>query len=107
MNAIANQGVARGAAAVTAVAQLATRPYTLHTYGGRIHLLPQTWRFPSVSVLSLWQQWLLGDYTQNMPPLRTITSDDDKHLDEIELELGKRPRARKVLLRPEVFDGSC
>ena len=34
-----------------------------------------------MGVLSLWQQWMLGDYTQNIPPLKMLDTKDVSHLD--------------------------
>jgi TRAP-type mannitol/chloroaromatic compound transport system substrate-binding protein len=31
----------------------------------------------------MWQQWLLGDYVQNIPPLKILTSADVAHLDAL------------------------
>jgi hypothetical protein len=46
----------------------------------------------------MWQQWLLGDYVQNIPPLKILTSADVAHLDALPLAVGERRRpARKVL----------
>ena len=101
MNRLAIQGIGPGGDGLpgtTARTRVTPRGYTLHMYGGMIHLLPQHWRFPSVGILSLWQQWLLGDYTQNVPPLRIVKLHDVKHLDKIVLPAGitQRP-ARKIL----------
>jgi hypothetical protein len=72
--------------------------YTVHYYKGRYHVLPQTWRFPSAGVLMMWQQWLLGDYVQNIPPLKILSSNDVVHLDALPLAAGEKRRpARKVL----------
>jgi putative protein kinase ArgK-like GTPase of G3E family len=46
----------------------------------------------------MWQQWLLGDSVQNIPPLKILTSADVAHLDALPLAAGERRRpARKVL----------
>lgn len=72
--------------------------YRVHCYGGRFHHLPQSWRFPSAGVLMMWQQWLLGDYVQNIPPQKILTSADVAHLDALPRAVGERRRlARKVL----------
>ena len=72
--------------------------YTVHYYRGWYHVLPQSWRFPSAGVLMMWQQWLLGDYVQNIPPLKILTSNDVVHLDALPLAAGEKQHpARKVL----------
>ena len=46
----------------------------------------------------MWQQWLLGDYVQNIPPLKILSSNDVVHLDALPLAAGEKRRpARKVL----------
>ena len=98
-NIAANQGIGPELAAAQARSQAPPRSYSTHMHGGKIHLLPEPWRFPSVGVLLLWQHWLLGNYTQNVPPLRVIKCQDVAHLDKLTLKASeKRPRpARKIL----------
>ena len=48
--------------------------------------------------LVLWQQWLLGDFVQNIPPLKILTVKDVAHLDALPAQEGERRReARKIL----------
>jgi hypothetical protein len=72
--------------------------YNLHLYGGQFHILPQTWRFPSLGPLAMWLQWWLGDFCQDIPPLKLLQTKDVNHLDFIEIEPGQRRRlAQKIL----------
>ena len=59
-NIAASQGIGPELAAAQARSQAPPRSYSTHMHGGKIHLLPEPWRFPSVGVLLLWQHWLLG-----------------------------------------------
>ncbi len=45
----------------------------LHVYDGKLHLLPQTWRFPSgAGPLDMWLQRWLGDFINGMGQMRSI-----------------------------------
>ena len=77
----------------------ATTGYKLHMYGGRFHKVPEDWRIPNGTLKSLWIAWNCGDTVSNIPPLRMLTPNDVKHLEELPIQPGEKGRrkARKAL----------
>mgnify|MGYP000128780937 FL=1 len=70
------------------------RTFELHFYGGQYHRVPESWRFPNSGVFNVWRQWLVGDYSLNIPPLKALKAFDIRHLDSIPLsEVERRGRA--------------
>ena len=59
--------------------------YRWHSYRGSFHRVPEDWRFPQVGVSDMWNKWWIGDTVRGIPPLRMITPQDIKFLDEIPL----------------------
>jgi hypothetical protein len=59
--------------------------YPPHCFGGSLHRVPKTWRWPRCGCLHLWRQWWLGDDVQNVPPLRFLKIADIRFLDAIPL----------------------
>ena len=59
--------------------------YRWHSYRGSFHRVPEDWRFPRVGVSDMWNKWWIGDTVCGIPPLRMITPQDIKFLDEIPL----------------------
>jgi hypothetical protein len=49
-------------------------------YGGKLHRVPEDWRFPRCGIRDLWRQWWIGDTTRNIPPLKTIEYKDVEHI---------------------------
>ena len=47
--------------------------------------MPEDWRFPWVGVSDMWNKWWIGDPVRGIPPLRMVTPQDIKFLDEIPL----------------------
>ena len=76
-----------------------TTSYALHFYKGKFHRVPEDWRFPTGTLHDIWMAFNCGDTVNNIPPIRSLNSDDVKHLDDIPIpEGGKRRRlARKTL----------
>ena len=77
----------------------ATTGYKLHMYGGRFHKVPEDWRIPNGTLKSLWIAWNCGDTVSNIPPLRMLTPNDVKHLEELPIQPGEKGhrKARKAL----------
>ena len=46
--------------------------YSLFHWGNKMHVLPETFDFPSVDVFTAWNLWWLGNATQNVIPYRKI-----------------------------------
>ena len=59
--------------------------YQWHSYRGSFHRVREDWRFPWVGVSDMWNIWWIGDTVRGSPPLRMITPQDIKFLDEIPL----------------------
>ena len=59
--------------------------YRWHLYRGSFHRMPEDWRFPWVGVSDMWNKWWIGDTVCGISPLRMITPQDIKFLDEIPL----------------------
>ncbi|RHY51693.1 hypothetical protein DYB30_013928, partial [Aphanomyces astaci] len=53
---------------------LPARP--VHYWGGRWHLLPETFELPSVDVATAWHLWWCGSPARDIPPLIKISSRD-------------------------------
>ena len=73
--------------------------YQLHQYDGKFHKVPKGWRLPkSVSLRDAWISWNCGDTVNQVPPLRTLTNADVKHLDKLPRQNNESQRpARKTL----------
>ncbi|ETV73859.1 hypothetical protein H257_11519 [Aphanomyces astaci] len=48
----------------------------VHYWGGRWHLLPETFELPSVDVATAWHLWWCGSPARDIPPLFKISSRD-------------------------------
>ena len=48
----------------------------LYTWGGKLHLFPESFQFPTGSVLEAWQYWCVGDESRGYPPLKKMAPDD-------------------------------
>ncbi len=58
--------------------------FAFHYYGGKLHRFPQEWCLPTCGLRQLWKKWHIGDTVNNVPPLRTLTTADVKHLDVLD-----------------------
>ena len=59
--------------------------YQWHLYRGSFHRVPEDWRFPRVGVSDMWNKWWIRDTVRGIPPLRMLTPQDIKFLDEVPL----------------------
>jgi hypothetical protein len=50
--------------------------FQLWTWGGRLHMVPQGWIFPSTNVKDTWNLWHFGHLTDKIRPLRLIKKFD-------------------------------
>lgn len=48
----------------------------LHFWGGKFHILPKDFSFPSIDPLGAWQLWWFGNSKRNYPPYKGIQTDD-------------------------------
>lgn len=48
----------------------------IHTWGNKIHLLPENFEFPSVDLLGAWKLWWFGNEISQIPPFRKINTVD-------------------------------
>ena len=77
--------------------------YRWHFYRGSFHRVPEDWRFPRVGVSDMWNKWWIGDTVRGIPPLRMLTPQDIKFLDDIPLteeEVHGRTGCHKYKRRP-------
>ncbi|KAG7350660.1 hypothetical protein IV203_010020 [Nitzschia inconspicua] len=44
----------------------------MHSWGGRLHLVPQDFAFPNSWSQIAWQYWMCGDRQKQYPPLRIL-----------------------------------
>lgn len=49
---------------------------TVHRWDGGLHLVPQDFDFPQVSVQEMWRIWINGDAHRSYPPLRRLIPND-------------------------------
>ena len=60
--------------------------FQLHLHGrgldSRLEKVPYSWEFPRVSCQKMWEIWWLGDTLQQIPPMRAISIEDLKWLDD-------------------------
>jgi hypothetical protein len=49
---------------------------TLYTWGGSLHLVPEDFEFPHVTVSDAWQMWVVVDSRKGYPPLRKLSPSD-------------------------------
>ncbi|KUG01951.1 hypothetical protein AM587_10001959 [Phytophthora nicotianae] len=61
-------------AALSTLSTAQTRYY--HTWGGKFHVLPKDFAFPSIDPLGAWILWWFGNPELNYPPYKGIPSDD-------------------------------
>jgi hypothetical protein len=47
-----------------------------HLWGGKFHILPEDFEFPSTDTLTAWKLWLFGNKTAGHPPYKNISSHD-------------------------------
>jgi hypothetical protein len=47
-----------------------------YTWGGKFHLLPEGFEFPSIDPLAAWMLWWFGDTRRGYPPYNGISSED-------------------------------
>jgi hypothetical protein len=45
-------------------------------WGGKFHMVPEGWRFPSTDVKATWNLWHFGHVHEKIRPLRHLTTDD-------------------------------
>lgn len=69
---------------------VAGKRYYLHTYGGKLHKLPKSWRFPRCGVKYIWMMWFMGNDDRQIPPLRLLSPMDVGHLDQLELSTDEK-----------------
>jgi hypothetical protein len=50
--------------------------YKCYMWGGRMHILPQTFVLPCVDVKTAWQLWWLGNQQEQIPPYKDIKTCD-------------------------------
>lgn len=48
----------------------------VHSWGGKLHPVPETFRLPLGSALIAYQQWCCGDRTRGYPPIRSLSFED-------------------------------
>ncbi|KAG7363926.1 hypothetical protein IV203_037128 [Nitzschia inconspicua] len=48
----------------------------MHSWGGRLHLVPQDFAFPNSWSQIAWQYWMCGDRQKQYPPLRILSKND-------------------------------
>ncbi len=51
-----------------------TRDPNIYYWGGRFHMIPQDFNFPTCAAQNMWTQWHLGIASQNISPLKKIYS---------------------------------
>ena len=56
--------------------QSSTSDHQYHLWGGKFHLLPEDFDFPSTDALSGWKLWWFGNETLGHPPYRNISTHD-------------------------------
>ena len=60
--------------------------FQLHLHGrgldSRLEKVPYSWEFPRVSVQKMWELWWVGDTVQQIPPMRAISIEDLRWLDD-------------------------
>ena len=84
--------------------------YRWHCFDGQFHRVPKDWRFPRVGVFDIWKHWWIGDSVRGVPPLRMLSAEDIKFLDQIPIsqeELHARTganRNRRRLSRKTLCD---
>ena len=65
--------------------------FLLFHWGGKMHLVPDGFRFPVGNILSLWNSWYFGDRVSGISPLRQLGGSDVVRRDKTNL-----CRARRV-----------
>lgn len=50
--------------------------YNVHFWGGKYHMLPQDFEFPSIDALGAWKLWWFGNGALGYPPFKSITTND-------------------------------
>ena len=50
--------------------------HALHSWGGKLHLVPQDFSFPTGPALIAWQHYCCGDESKSYPPLRSLQPTD-------------------------------
>ncbi|KAL7577312.1 hypothetical protein ACA910_002050 [Epithemia clementina (nom. ined.)] len=60
--------------------------FTPHCHHGGFFRVQADWRFPRVGVLDAWRHWWIGDSVRKIPPLRMLTSQDVKWLENVPLD---------------------
>lgn len=69
-------GLARGNTTSTRAANASDGGDLVHFYGGKFHMLPQSFEFPQIGAFGAWKMWWFGDKAQGYPPLKRIRSLD-------------------------------
>jgi hypothetical protein len=59
--------------------------FHLWSWGGRMHMVPQDWLFPSTSVKAMWNLWHFGHIGERIRPLRYLQKSDFKNASQITL----------------------
>lgn len=57
-------------------APMSNRVRNYHTWGGKFHVLPREFGFPSIDPLGAWMLWWFGNPMLSYPPFKSIPSDD-------------------------------
>lgn len=63
------------------------------TWGGRLHMVPETFEFPKTTVKSLWDLWFFGSKDTHIQPYKHLNGHDLK----TESQKQALTRARKVI----------
>jgi hypothetical protein len=59
------------------IEQVSTKPkYELKSWGGGLHVLPEGYKLPEVSVATGFRLWHLGNESEKLPPFRTFAPTD-------------------------------
>lgn len=80
-----------------------TNSHQLHLVNGAMRRVPQDFKFPSCSILQLWQLWCLGDSEKKLPPFRLLEAKDmvnrtlQKRLNDVKFLLKKIENKAKIL----------
>lgn len=67
------------------------RKLTVGYHHGTLNPLPSNWKFTSMPVLMLIQNWFIGDLNRNIPPLHTL---DSKHVQYLLKGKGNKVRTK-------------
>lgn len=65
------------------------RRFRTWTYGGRIHMVPEGWKFPRPSAKALFELWQNGNVESQVQPLKHLTKFDVSRADWVEVSRAK------------------